>query len=272
MSCSHRSTDKERALPLLGHGHSPRQLPRWTKYMGSSLHNYHVVYVVFLHLVITFLLVILLTGNTIDNGSLANYQGTWSPAKESVQYKIHRYYPPDNDHVSVYGGEPTIEQDAAWNNMFSSMYFAASSEEILKAGGALVNGLVEVTSGGYLATLGVYHELHCVRQLRLYLYEDRYYHNLTDRQRAYNRKHLDHCLEVLRISTMCHGNADMFLFKVESSVPRKPSILSSAESLCIDWSSLGGWSTSRQLGVNQTAVPPSSWNLTRVPSILAGSE
>jgi hypothetical protein len=47
------------------------------------------------------------------------------------------------------------------------MYFAASREEVLKAGEIIDDKMVEVTGGGYLATLGVYHELHCVVSLQL---------------------------------------------------------------------------------------------------------
>jgi hypothetical protein len=42
------------------------------------------------------------------------------------------------------------------------MYFAASREEMVKAGESIDEKTLEVTGGGYLATLGVYHELHCI--------------------------------------------------------------------------------------------------------------
>jgi len=46
--------------------------------------------------------------------------------------------------------------------MLTAMYYSASREELVKAGETIDEKTLEVTGGGYLATLGVYHELHCI--------------------------------------------------------------------------------------------------------------
>ncbi|KAI0187995.1 hypothetical protein EV127DRAFT_409901 [Xylaria flabelliformis] len=188
--------------------------------------------------VIAILLAMLWLHSWVPNTTIINSIGSWSPANEFVERRIEGYWQSKNDTISVYTGKPTSEQDTAWDDIFSS-----SREEIDKAGESIVDQMVE-------------------RQLRLHLYEDRYYHNLTDRQRAYNRLHLDHCLEVLRITVMCNGNTDMFTFVARSRNPGKPTIKSNAKSLCLDWSSLQQWSQLRKLNATQHALPPDSWNVT----------
>ncbi|KAI0543321.1 hypothetical protein F4679DRAFT_590600 [Xylaria curta] len=259
----HETTLEEQPLSLSDESDPTKQLPRWNLGRGSCLSNYFInMYILCLHLIIAVLLAVLWLHPDIHNSSFINSNGTWSPPKEFVKFQITSYWPSKHSSGSLYGGPPTSEQDAAWDDVFSSMYFAASREEVLKAGEIIDDKTVEVTGGGYLATLGVYHELHCVRQLRLHLYQDRYYHNLTDRQQAYNRRHLDHCLEVLRHMLMCYGNIDMFTFESESVTPQKPTIKSNAQSACVDWSSLQQWSQLRALNATQHAATPSIWNLT----------
>ena len=43
----------------------------------------------------------------------------------------------------------------------AASYYSATAEELIKAGESMTN-LTELASGGYAASLGVYHELHCL--------------------------------------------------------------------------------------------------------------
>lgn len=89
------------------------------------------------------------------------------------------------------------------------MFFNVSLEELRRSGESL-DGVAEVEEGGYSATLGVYHELHCLvsplatsaqqrgnfssdtsqRQLRFYLFREIYYPDLTRKQEIYLFDHL----------------------------------------------------------------------------------
>lgn len=46
---------------------------------------------------------------------------------------------------------------------------------------------LELTQGGYLASLGVFHELHCLRRLYWHMYEDIYFANITETDRESER-------------------------------------------------------------------------------------
>ena len=64
------------------------------------------------------------------------------------------------------------------------------SESDLQKTGESINDSVLLTDGSYIAGLGVYHEIHCLRRLRLFLHSDYYYDTLTDTNMQYLRGHL----------------------------------------------------------------------------------
>ncbi len=80
--------------------------------------------------------------------------------------------------VQKYAGRPTEEKDKAWDrlikreplsalrpqigiNAISAAYFNATLRDLERAGESL-DDVTELTGGGYLASIGVFHELHCV--------------------------------------------------------------------------------------------------------------
>jgi hypothetical protein len=80
--------------------------------------------------------------------------------------------------------------------MMSALAFNASSEELVSSGAPL-EGSIKVANAGYLASLGVYHELHCLRRMRLWLYRDVYFPNATEKDVNFFKEHLGKVLPVL---------------------------------------------------------------------------
>ncbi|KAI6091918.1 hypothetical protein F4821DRAFT_280217 [Hypoxylon rubiginosum] len=216
------------------------------------------LYTVFLHLVILILLIYTFRGSPYPRTQPPMPEGaTWSPATEFIRYQINGDHALHQNKPSVYAGTPTVEQERAWDDLVTPAYFAATREELIKSEESLENG-ARLTSGGYLATLGVYHELHCLRQFRLYLYRDRYYENITEAQDHYLHQHLDHCLESLRLTIMCHGNTGLYTFAWTSASQGKPTSQSNARSVCVNWSSIKDWSHSREIPDTERVMGPSS--------------
>ncbi|KAI0967860.1 hypothetical protein F4678DRAFT_482887 [Xylaria arbuscula] len=212
-------------------------------------------YIALLHLVIVALLVTVVV-HVQQKDSRTNVEGvSWSPVQNSVQYELNGRHALKHYESSVYSGPPTSQQEEAWTKILTPMYFAATLQEMLKAGESPANG-TQLNNGGYLATMGVYHELHCLHQMRLFLYRERYYHNITEKQEEYLHEHLDHCLEALRITIMCHGNTGLYTFAWESA-DEKPTTKSNARSACVKWSSIEEWSQLRQLGEADQVVKSS---------------
>ncbi|KAI1076590.1 hypothetical protein F5B20DRAFT_555641 [Whalleya microplaca] len=252
-------TDEEEHLRLSGEYDITRTQSSTTNTGNINRVNYCIEgYLFLLHLVLVALVAMFWYQGRQENGCTIPEGASWSPIQSSIQYHISDDHALKHHQSSVYSGYPTAEKERAWDNLLSPMYFAASREELLKAGEYLENG-VKLPSGGYLAMIGVYHELHCLKALRLYLYRDKYYHNLTEAQETYLQNHLDHCLETLRITIMCHGNTGMYTFSWESLTPSKPTTMSNSSSVCVKWDSIEEWSLERH--TTEQVILPSTWEI-----------
>ena len=69
----------------------------------------------------------------------------------------------------------------------------------------------EGKGGGYVAGLEVFHQLHCLNSLRQYSYPE--YYNGSSAIFTYNplqqRQHLDHCIDIIRQTLMCHADVGL---------------------------------------------------------------
>lgn len=80
---------------------------------------------------------------------------------------------------------------------------------------------------------------------------------LTPAQITYYQTHLDHCIEVLRLSSMCNADLSLYTFTwpeeenftfldAHSKTPRK----------CVDWSQVEAWSVARKIELAPTVLKP----------------
>ncbi|MCJ1233296.1 hypothetical protein MMC14_001251 [Varicellaria rhodocarpa] len=178
---------------------------------------------------------------------------SYSPAKSAVQFAEQKDLTPNHDTYGAYSGAPNPNQTRAWEELLSPVMIRASSEEMALAG-ELSDTSVELFSGGFLASLGVYHDLHCLRRIRFYIYKDLYYPNITSQQQSYEEMHVEHCLEKLRISAMCTGDVGLYTFAWKPDRPR-PITKSSAARNCVNWDTLESWAKSRSAGYNPRLKP-----------------
>jgi hypothetical protein len=74
----------------------------------------------------------------------------------------HEFKLYDKFNESPFAGNPSQEVDEAWHNLMLNMSIRVSKEELEAHG----QTSVELPGGGYLAWLGVFHELHCVVSCR----------------------------------------------------------------------------------------------------------
>ncbi|CAJ2501471.1 Uu.00g043240.m01.CDS01 [Anthostomella pinea] len=182
-----------------------------------------------------------------------------TPVQEFVDYEVHSEHATDHDHYSKYAGPPTDEQDDAWDDLIRPVYFNISREELEAAGESLDN-IVELVDGGYPASISVYHELHCLRNLRLYLYQERYYPNHTEAQDRYLHGHLGQPLP-RGPAIECHVSRQYCteLIRMDDKEADKPATKSNSRLLCVNWSAVEEWSYSRMI----STVPPIRWQTDR---------
>ncbi|KUJ21331.1 uncharacterized protein LY89DRAFT_639313 [Mollisia scopiformis] len=124
----------------------------------------------------------------------------------------------------------------------------ASYDEMAHAGERPEDS-IELLDGGYLASLGVYHDLHCLRRIRFFLYRDHFYPNMTAEQEHGEASHVEHCLESLRTSTMCTGDTGLWTFEWHPHVA-KAQAKTAAQRSCVDWGALDEWTRGRAVGFN----------------------
>ena len=170
---------------------------------------------------------------------------------------------------SPYVGPPSEELDETWRDLMSHMAIRVTQAELNQNN----QTSVALPHGGYLAWLGVYHQLHCVvramkhygksswdqsdrrmqKMLRQLNYRDHYHPNLTTQDQADWQVHADHCFELLRASVMCQADtSSLTTFIWDKS--EKP-MLNSERPLhqCVDWDELVASTKHRAVGRDETA-------------------
>ena len=101
----------------------------------------------------------------------------------------------------------------------------------------------------YFAMIDGFHQIHCLNLIRQYTWRDYYFNHqhivdtpadLLDSDVG-ARMHVDHCIEALRLTLMCHGDTTpLFAYKDE----RAPGGLRadfSAHHRCTNWDRLADW-------------------------------
>lgn len=100
---------------------------------------------------------------------------------------------------------------------------------------------VPLPDGGYLAWMGVFHELHCVKLLRHWSWRDEFpeFSNLSAFQMAHNMVHIDHCLETLRSSALCRADTEaLAVFRWDERSPKPVFEAKRGTHRCVNWDSL----------------------------------
>ncbi|KAI0813186.1 hypothetical protein GGR55DRAFT_636306 [Xylaria sp. FL0064] len=174
---------------------------------------------------------------------------SWSPIKDFIEYELRELQLDPNNKVEFFGGAPTKQQDDARDYLINAAFFNASLDEFLRAGESL-DDLAELKDGGFLASLGVYHELHCLRQIRLYVYKEVYYPKISGKDKYYLQDHVAHCLEALRRTIMCYGNTAITSFHWTTPDLLSPEPRSNTRSVCAKWDTIESWAYSRRVSVN----------------------
>lgn len=60
-------------------------------------------------------------------------------------------------------------------------------------------GVVVPEGGGYIGTLNVYHELHCLKRIHQFMYPEYYFADLSEQQHEMNRLHNGELLHLIRL-------------------------------------------------------------------------
>ncbi|KAI1818234.1 hypothetical protein GGS20DRAFT_597172 [Poronia punctata] len=262
------SSDKEDNYPLL---HSPEELEkedttRTQNLSGSSSTNYwRFVYPPSLYTLAhctVFVLYAIIFGLTFGQVNERRESScnpiVYSPANEAIEYASGTV---DGLFAgSAFVGRPNASIEAAWAALLRGSNLIIYPEEVEMLG---IKSLALKDGSGYVGSLGVYHELHCIKRLRQWLYRDYFYPNQTRAEHDETIGHLAHCLETLRQAAMCHGDTTVRPFEWLRDVDGQvigPTVKPGTLHQCVDWDKLSTWARSRRIDLADRSllVPASS--------------
>ncbi|KAK4175468.1 hypothetical protein QBC36DRAFT_189817, partial [Triangularia setosa] len=149
-------------------------------------------------------------------------------------------------------GRPTPEWQKTMHHLMAGTLIRISNEELQLAG----TDSIPLEDGGYAAGLGVAHNLHCVKNIKQFLYREYFYPDLNSDSKAFEdlQTHSDHCLDFIRQGIMCH--LDYSLYTV-SWGDRKdiPTHHDPPVQKCINWEKLHSWMQGRSVNTNMLVGP-----------------
>jgi len=132
----------------------------------------------------------------------------YSPAQSAVEYEI-KSFTPGREHKTIYQGA-SKEVDRAWGELYNHTLL-----KIPKSEAALLPNKtypIKHEPGYYLAGLDVFHQLHCLNNIRRALHHD-YYANDTD----LDEEHVSHCVDTIRQSLMCSADISVNVWQWSDS-------------------------------------------------------
>ncbi|CAI6340618.1 unnamed protein product [Periconia digitata] len=168
-----------------------------------------------------------------------NNRFVYSPAENAIDY--HRITI-DGDAVNKYKGSPSPELDKAWLDLLHGFKIRVTAEELDAVNRTSTNA--EDGEGGYLATLDVFHHLHCLWNVRHFLapdyYKDQVDQHITKPGEIYPT-HIDHCLDLIRQHLMCQGDISMYTYDYMETDRTKIMPNFKVERMCMNWEHLAAW-------------------------------
>ncbi|KAF2804151.1 uncharacterized protein BDZ99DRAFT_525744 [Mytilinidion resinicola] len=233
----------------------------------SQFTQYLLIYTTFITLcflvLLSFLATVAFRGDCVfeDRPSdiLSPLDSSYSPAKSALS----RMTVKSAQYDEAMGGMPSKEHDEKWLNLVTPALMRSSYEEMSLAGENPEQSVDMFEGGGYMTSLGVYHELHCLRRLKLYLHSYHYYPHLStspaDPENAYELAHLNHCIESIRLSLMCAANVALYSFQWPEEGEehtRKPKTKTNSSRVCVDWERLDSWTRERGVGLQPRLKHP----------------
>ncbi|KAK8084275.1 hypothetical protein PG997_005546 [Apiospora hydei] len=184
---------------------------------------------------------------------MTNLRFQLAPANEAIEYiPQHKFQSALFSHTP-YMGYPTDETDQLWKDLYNDVAISTISEDEAKL---LPHPTLPIPgTNRYLVQLDVFHELHCLDDLRMLLYPERFpgMDELKDENGIIDRtthafRHWDHCIDALRQALMCHADVSPISWRL--NVPVKKMLIPqlSTTHTCRNFSRVHEWAQQHRAG------------------------
>ncbi|KAJ7158137.1 hypothetical protein C8R46DRAFT_1292155 [Mycena filopes] len=135
----------------------------------------------------------------------------YSPAQDAIEHQVVKF---GSD--GIFQAPPSDEVDAAWENLYQ---FGISS--IPKDQAALLPNKtfpLSFNTTEYIIQLEIFHQLHCLNQIRKGVHRDYYSPANTSTNPLLTPPHLAHCFNFLRQSLMCAADISPLVWQWNPTV------------------------------------------------------
>ncbi|KAF2163208.1 hypothetical protein M409DRAFT_57512 [Zasmidium cellare ATCC 36951] len=161
-------------------------------------------------------------------------------ARDAIELELRPFETKTRD--NPFTGDPRPELDKAWHGLLENDIIQVSFEDLE----SLNLRSIELADGSAeIASLSVYHALHCLKKVRHWIYKDYYYPDRDGNKEALERGHANHCIEYIRESLMCHPDLSPVTFSwingTYGNGPLLPTNKDVAMHECANWEKLDSW-------------------------------
>ncbi|KAI8949551.1 hypothetical protein F4801DRAFT_603236 [Xylaria longipes] len=179
--------------------------------------------------------------------------GVYSLANDAVEYIKEQKFDSALFTYTPYMGFPTDETDKLWLDLYNLVAVSKISEEeaiLLPHSTIPIPGTKD-----YPIQLDVFHQLHCLNELRKLLYPERFpgMEVLKREDGTYDRenhefRHWNHCVDALRQTLMCHADISPIAWRL--NVPVRKMIIPrlSTTHTCRNFSKIHEWARKHSAG------------------------
>ncbi|KAJ7923056.1 hypothetical protein B0H13DRAFT_1981510 [Mycena leptocephala] len=172
-------------------------------------------------------------------------QALYSPAQDVLAYKSVKFHSGLGPDLPIYDQPPSDEVDKAWTSLYEFAYSKIPRNQAIY----LANKTYPILGDNpttYMLALDVFHELHCLDEIRKAMYPD-YYPRTSE---GINTKHMGHCLASLRQSIMCSADISTIVWQwseKSQAAKERADILHT----CRDFEKIHEWSREHFAGAMQ---------------------
>ncbi|KAK7064603.1 hypothetical protein R3P38DRAFT_2825489 [Favolaschia claudopus] len=128
-------------------------------------------------------------------------QALYSPAQDILEYKQVKFHSGFGSDLPIFDQPPSDEVDKAWDGLYEFAYSKISRHEAIRLPNKTYPILGEKPTT-YMLALDVFHELHCLDEIRKAMYPEYY----PPSSEGIHTSHMRHCLSSLRQSIMCSAD------------------------------------------------------------------
>ncbi|KAJ7124761.1 hypothetical protein C8R43DRAFT_853212, partial [Mycena crocata] len=135
-----------------------------------------------------------------------------APAQDVLEYKTVKFHSGFGHDLPIYDQHPSDEVDKAWEGLYEFAYSKIPRNQAIYLANTTYPILQDISGDKpttYMLALDVFHELHCLDEIRKAMYPDYYPHS----SEGINTSHMRHCLSSLRQSIMCTADISTIVWQ-----------------------------------------------------------